>query len=88
MNTMDRESQPYYVFLSLALMAFSVFVYWQKTHASAGHKLWMIVPATVGCLILSIWAFLVKTEPSSRLAWVANLGTFVVFEMIMFLHHA
>ena len=85
---MDRNSRPYYVFFSLALMAFSVFVYWQKTHASAGHKLWMIVPVIVACSIVSIRAFLVKTEPSTHLAWVANLGAFVVFEMIMFLHHA
>jgi hypothetical protein len=50
------------------------------------HKVTMIVPITVGCLIVSIWALIAKTEPSTRCAWVANLVTFVGFEMIRFLH--
>jgi hypothetical protein len=86
MDPMDRKYRPYYVLLSLLVMAFSVFVYWQKTNGSAAHKVTTIVPITVGCLVVSIWALVAKTEPSTRCAWVANLVTFLGFEMVRFLH--
>jgi hypothetical protein len=86
MDPMDRKYRPYYVFLSLAVMTFSVFVYWQRTNSSAGHKVLMIAPIAIGCLVTSIWALIAKTVPAVRCAWVANLGTFVAFEVVRMLH--
>ena len=86
MDPMDRKYRPYYVLLSLAVMAFSVFVYWQRTNSSAVHKVTMIAPIAIGCLAASGWALVAKTVPSVRCAWVANLGTFVAFEVVRMLH--
>jgi hypothetical protein len=63
-------------------------VYWQKTAASTEHKVLLIAPITLVCLIASVRALIAKTEPSTRVAWVANMGTFIAFEVIQFMGRA
>jgi hypothetical protein len=79
------KNKPYFVWLSLALMTLGAFVYWQKGAASAQHKVLLIVPIALVCLIASGRALIAKTEPSTRVAWVANMGTFIAFEVIQYI---
>ena len=72
-----------FVWASLFLMGFAGLMLWQRSAtASTAHKILLIAPIALASVIASVKALIEKTDPATRVAYVANMGTFAAFFVI------